>query len=95
MPRTTNHVVMSFDSDHKLLMNVRASGVRRSPVTVRGRTIVGGTIRWRSAQKGQQPVLRSQKVERVEAEAGLVRWRWKFQQAVEKSPMWKVLSEKW
>ena len=41
MPRTTNHVVMSFDSDHKLLMNVRASGVRWSPVTVRGRTIVG------------------------------------------------------
>ena len=28
MPRMTNHVVMSFDSDHKLLMNVRASGVR-------------------------------------------------------------------
>ena len=49
----------------------------------------------RSARKGQQPVLRSQKVERAEVEAGLVRQRWKFQQAVEKSPMRKVLSEKW
>ena len=37
MPRTTNHVVMSFDSDYKLLTNVRASGVRQSLVTVRGR----------------------------------------------------------
>ena len=45
--------------------------------------------------EGQQPVLRSQKVERAEAEAGLVRQRWKFLQAVEKSPMQKVLSEKW
>ena len=45
--------------------------------------------------EGQQPVLRSQKVERAEAEAGLVWRRWKFQQAVEKSPIWKVLSEKW
>ena len=45
--------------------------------------------------EGQQPVLRSQRVERAEAEAGLVRRRWKFLQAVEKSLMWKVLSEKW
>ena len=44
MPRTTNHVVMSFDSEHKLLTNVGASRVRQSPVTVRGRTIVGGTV---------------------------------------------------
>ena len=45
--------------------------------------------------EGQQPVLRSQRVERAEVEAGLVRQRWKFQQAVEKSPMPKVLLEKW
>ena len=46
--------------------------------------------------EGQQPVLHSQRVERAEAEeAGLVWQRWKFQQAVEKSPMLKVLSEKW
>ena len=95
MPRTTNHVVMSFDSDHKLLMNVRASGVRRSPVTVKGRTIVGGTVRRRSAQKVSSRCFVPKKVERAEAEAGLVQWRWKFQQAVEKSPMQKVLSEKW
>ena len=40
-------------------------------------------------------MLRSQKVERAETEAGLVQQKWKFQQAVEKSPMLKVLSEKW
>ena len=45
--------------------------------------------------EGQQLVLRSQKVERAEAEAGLVQQRWKFQQVVEKSLMLKVLSEKW
>ena len=46
--------------------------------------------------EGQQPVLHSQRVERVEAEgAGLVQRRWKFQQAVEKSQMPKVLLEKW
>ena len=45
--------------------------------------------------EGQQPVLHSQRVERAEAEAGLVWQRWKFQQAVEKSPIPKVLSEKW
>ena len=44
--------------------------------------------------EGQQPVLCSQKVERAEAEAGLVQRRWKFLQAVEKSLMPKVLSEK-
>ena len=49
----------------------------------------------RSARKGQQPVLRPQKVERAEAEAGSVRRRLKFQQAVEKSLMRKVMSEKW
>ena len=95
MPRTTNHVVMSIDSDHKLLTNVGASRVRQSPVTVRGRTIVRGNRQEEVRPEGQQPVLRSQRVERAEAEAGLVRRRWKFQQAVEKSPMRKVLSEKW
>ena len=46
--------------------------------------------------EGQQPVLHSQRVESVEEEGtDLVRWRWKFQQAVEKSPVPKVLSEKW
>ena len=45
--------------------------------------------------EGQQLVLHFQRVERAEAEAGLVQQRWKFQQAVEKSPMLKVLSEKW
>ena len=45
--------------------------------------------------EGQQLVLHSQRVERAEAEAGLVRQRWKFQQAVEKSLMPKVLLEKW
>ena len=46
--------------------------------------------------KGQQPVLHSQRVEKAEVKgAGLVWRRWKFQQAVEKSLMLKVLSEKW
>ena len=46
--------------------------------------------------KGQQLVLRSQRVERVEVEgASLVQQRWRLQQAVEKSLMLKVLSEKW
>ena len=45
--------------------------------------------------EGQQLELCFQRVERAEAEgAGLVRQRWKFQQAVEKSLMPKVLLEK-
>ena len=81
-----------------------ASGVEQSSFSVgwnivegffiRGRTIVRGNRQEEVRPEGQQPVLRSQRVERAEAEAGLVWRRW-FQQAVEKSPMRKVLSEKW